>query len=397
MANLINLLAQVEWNTGFWGKLIGWFHSGIGNYVWTIIIFTIVLKLVMSPLDYFQRRVAKKNAHMQKIMEPELEKVRAKYFKNPEKMQQKVNEKQMELYKKHNYNVVGSCFIMLINLVLTMVVFFTLFSSLNTIANIQIANQFDALRTEYEIVVEVNGDKTAAEKAKADAITEATTRLDELYNSLIESGFSSEDAQSQRDSAEAKIGQEAYKNAMVESAGQDVISSALQNKYKEDVKESWLWVKNIWKSDTSTSPVPTYEEYLNLSKTTEELTEAEYNLIMDPIKEVETGWNGYYILIVLAGGVTFASSLLMNGGVARKSTNPNEKSPKRGGLIMKLLLPALMIFFTISSNTVFAAYVVTNSLVSVAITPLFTLLFNAVDKYKEKKAKDAVVVEYRRN
>ena len=395
MANLINLLAQTPWNTGFWGTLIGWFHGGIGNYVWTIIIFTIVLKLVMTPLDYFQRRVTKKNTEMQKIMQPELDKIKDKYKNQPEKMQQKLNEKQMELYKKHNYNITGSCFIMLINLVLTMVVFLTLFSSLNTIASIQMANQFDALRTEYEFVVDTNGDKVVADEAKQLAIKNAQVNLDNLYNSLIEAGFSSEDALKQRNDAEIKIGEDAYRIALVGSVDQEIIDNALQTKYNKDVKESWLWVKNVWKSDTATSVIPTYSEYLSLSKTTEEISEADYNSIMDPIRKIETGWNGYYILIVLAGGVTLLSQLLMTGALRKKSKS-GDKAPKQGGLLMKILLPGLMIFFTISSNAVFAAYVVTNSLISMAITPLFTLLFNSIDKYKEKKEKDKIVVDYRR-
>lgn len=393
MANLINLLAQTAWNTGFWGKLIGWFHGGIGNYVWTIIIFTIVLKLVMLPLDYFQRRVTKKNADMQKLMQPELDKVKVRYKNDPEKMQQKLNEKQMELYKKHNYNIVGSCFIMLANLVVTMVVFLTLFSSLNTIAAIQNANQFDALRTEYETVIDVNGDKAAAQSAKVLAITDAQDELDKLYNDLIAVGTSSEDALAQRTEAEEKIGLEAYRQALVQSVDNDIVNKALQDKYKE-VKVSWLWVKNVWKSDTATSPVPTYKEYLTLSKTTENITETEYNTIMNPIKAIETGWNGYYILVVLAGGVLLLSQMLMSGDFKKKT--PAEKSAMKKGLLMKILLPGLMVFFTITSNAVFAAYVVTNSLCSMAVTPLFNMLFNAIDKHKEKKARDAVLVDYRR-
>lgn len=393
MANLINLLAQTAWNTGFWGKIIGWFYGGIGNYVWTIIIVTIVLKLVLSPMEFFQRKVTKKNADMQKIMQPELDRVRSKYQNQPDKLQQKLNEKQMELYKKHNYNIVGSCFIMLINMVLTMVVFITLLSSLNTIANIQNANQFDALRTEYETVIEVNGDKAVAESAKQLAITDAKASLDELYNSLVEAGFSSEDALKQRTESENKIGADAYRAALIESVDVDVMNKALQDKYRE-VKESWLWVKNVWKSDTATSPVPSYNEYLTLSNTSEEVSEAEYRAIMEPIKKIETGWNGYYILVILSGAVLLIAQMLMSGDFKKKT--PEEKAAMKKGLFMKILLPGLMVFITFTSNAVFAAYVVVNSLVGMAITPLYNLIINAIDKHKEKKVKDAVVVDYRR-
>ena len=69
---------QIAWNTGFWGSIIGWFDSFIKSYGWTVIIVTLVIKLLLSPLDFFQRKVGVKNAMQQAKLQPELDKIKVK-------------------------------------------------------------------------------------------------------------------------------------------------------------------------------------------------------------------------------------------------------------------------------------------------------------------------------
>lgn len=47
--------------TGVWEKIIMWFNTGIPNYGWAIIIFTLALKTVLLPLDFFNRKMTEKN------------------------------------------------------------------------------------------------------------------------------------------------------------------------------------------------------------------------------------------------------------------------------------------------------------------------------------------------
>ena len=58
----------------------------------------------------------------------QVEKIKQKYANVPQVAQQKMQEKQMEIYKKNNYNIVGSCVVMLLNMVVTVAVFLTLFN-----------------------------------------------------------------------------------------------------------------------------------------------------------------------------------------------------------------------------------------------------------------------------
>ena len=63
----MEMLANFSLILGFdlWHAIISWFGSWITNYGWAIIVFTIALKLVMSPLDIYQRISSKKQQKIQ--------------------------------------------------------------------------------------------------------------------------------------------------------------------------------------------------------------------------------------------------------------------------------------------------------------------------------------------
>ena len=126
MEMLTNFSSILGFN--LWHTLISWFGSWITNYGWAIIVFTIALKLIMSPLDIYQRISSKKQQKFQAAMQPELQAVQAKYANNKERL----NQETAKVYKKYNFNVGGMCFSMLITLGLSMVIFFTLYSSLRS-------------------------------------------------------------------------------------------------------------------------------------------------------------------------------------------------------------------------------------------------------------------------
>ncbi len=103
-----------------------WLHEvvlGGGSYFWTIVIFTVVLKLVTLPTDIRQRKSSQKMA----ALGPELEKLKKKYGNDPRKMQ----EMQSALYKKNNVSMFSSC----LPLLITMPIFFAFFGAMRVWAN----------------------------------------------------------------------------------------------------------------------------------------------------------------------------------------------------------------------------------------------------------------------
>ena len=94
MLNSVNMLLAGD----LWQTLIGLFASWITNYGWAIIVFTICLKLVLSPLDIFQRVSSSKQQKVMSAMQPELTALQQKYGNNKEKL----NQETAKLYRKNN-------------------------------------------------------------------------------------------------------------------------------------------------------------------------------------------------------------------------------------------------------------------------------------------------------
>ncbi|MCC5909527.1 MAG: YidC/Oxa1 family membrane protein insertase [Clostridiaceae bacterium] len=86
--------------------LLQMIYGLIGNYGLSIIIFTIIVKLVMVPLTVKQTKSMKK---MQDI-QPKIKEVQEKYKNDKEQM----NVKVMELYKEYNVSPFGGCLPLLI-------------------------------------------------------------------------------------------------------------------------------------------------------------------------------------------------------------------------------------------------------------------------------------------
>ena len=72
MDNLISgiLLASP---TGLWEKIIMGLESGIGIFSLSIIILTVIIKLIMSPIDFFIKRTIKRMSMMQAIIQPQID------------------------------------------------------------------------------------------------------------------------------------------------------------------------------------------------------------------------------------------------------------------------------------------------------------------------------------
>lgn len=92
------------------GYPLGWLmyliYKIFGNYGVSLIVFTIIAKLLLFPLAVKNH----KNSAKQKMLMPKLEKIQKSYAGNPQRMQ----EEQMKLYQEEGYNPMASCLPMLI-------------------------------------------------------------------------------------------------------------------------------------------------------------------------------------------------------------------------------------------------------------------------------------------
>lgn len=85
-------------------------YNWCGNYAIAIIVFTIVTKLLLFPINY---KTQKNSARMQ-LLNPKLEKLRKSFANNPQRLQ----EEQQKLYQQEGYNPMESCMPALIQMLL---------------------------------------------------------------------------------------------------------------------------------------------------------------------------------------------------------------------------------------------------------------------------------------
>jgi len=96
-------------------KVLLWIQNMVGNWGWSIILFTLLVKLILFPLSY------KGMMSMQKLKDlaPKMKDIKEKYKGDPAKM----NAHMMEMYKKNGANPMGGC----LPMILQIPVFFALY------------------------------------------------------------------------------------------------------------------------------------------------------------------------------------------------------------------------------------------------------------------------------
>lgn len=400
---MLSLLAN--WTTDMWAPIIGIF-SFIPNYAWSIIVFTIALKIILSPLDFWQRKVQRDSLKKQQEMQPLVEKLQKQYGNN----KQVLNQKTMDLYKKHNYNVVGSCVSMLINFVLTIFIFFTLFYGLTGMAQNKVYEQYKDLETTFY-----------TSYSESFGVENDKDKVWEHYTGLLNAEETNARAQlAEEGITEPTADQLFAKEQEIVLNHNETIKSILSDEatYYNTIKDGWLWIDSIWRPDTYASGFPDYKTYFSSAaitsraeyeeikdKTQEEKDaiiaqwEKEYNLITNKIQQDHKNWNGYFILVILAALITYLSisfsqrtSLKKQKGMAQGQQNP-QGSMK----IMKFLMPLIMVFFTLSYSAAFAVYIVTNQIMSFAISIIALAIFSKKDDQNNLIIKPKKVdVEYSR-
>lgn len=340
----MDFLAAVIQPTGLWYNIITFIGNLVHSHALTLILITLMIKILLYPFDILNKYTTKKNSRKQAELAPEIEKVKKRYASNP----QLQNQKTMELYKANNYNLVGTCVGMLVYMVLTLVIFITLLNSLNTISSYKIYEEYQTLKTEYTAVYErTTGDE----------------------------------------------------NLKVSTAQNAVVA-----KY-DDIKESFLWIKNIWRPDTSASSVLTYDDFVTNVKRVgveaSEVDKTEYTLVMNGLitSDVYKSCNGYYILAILAVLSTFGSTYLttlVTKFKLKKQGREMVKSPDQNK-VLTLILPILMGVFTLLYNAAFGIYIVTGALFGLLTSPITGLIVEAIESKVIKKEQAKITVSYDRN
>ena len=102
-------------------------NSVIHNYGWSMVVFTLLIQLILLPLDYKSRKSMRRMTRLQ----PQVAKLQKKYANDKEKL----NQKTAELYRREGINPMSGCLPMLVS----MVILFIMFAAMRTVANTEMA------------------------------------------------------------------------------------------------------------------------------------------------------------------------------------------------------------------------------------------------------------------
>ena len=368
--NGISLLGEslvVAQPKGLWEWLILTVFSFVANYGWRIVLFTVLLKIVLSPLDIFQRYKGRKNQKISERLAPQIEKLQ-KQYPDP----QEFSRKQMELQKKEGFSYFSSC----LPAIATMVICITLLLGLNKISAYYNFTQYQDLYETYNAAV-TEYDNLGAEKDEVIGKLRAEGHISESYKKADDTVWDDRTQYAQ------------YKVAL---------------RY-EETKISFLWIENIWSPDVpwkkEINNKTTFEqnigdyaknpEKMGLDATTVGEMIAPYDTVMGRL--LDTSYNranGYLILPVLSVGLSF----LMQWITMRQQKKSGQVNDAMGGgstmKMMMFMMPVLMGIFSLSYTACFSLYLVVNYLVSLAISLSSSLLFIIIDKNAAKKAAETV-------
>lgn len=418
-------LVTLKQPSGFWFTILNGFRNGMGSYILAVIMIAIIVRLIVSVADVFNKRATMKNSDVMAKMKPELDAIQKKYGYD----QKIASQKQNELYRKYQFNMLGSCLPMLISMVLQLVIFMTLWSSLQSVANYNVVEKYENMKYIYanvinmniqadaikddigwsagdEIVVSIDGDKinfdnktngqhTDKEFTKENVNEFTNENIVTLINTYVETKAKDEDGNEIENPAYSDTG---LNEALLKAAKQEVET------YYKDTQEGFLWIKNIYRAESPTSPLFTKTEakkyvsgyYSNDEKEIEKTHDYEGTIydyaIAGSINQKDLGVNGYYILTIIAVLSSFFSIWLSNKLMKNKNT-AQKQSP-----VMYIIMPLIMGVFTFMYTSLFAIYIIIGQLMMIALTPLTTLIVKkwTAHELKKKQEKDVVVVDYRR-
>ena len=113
---MFNLIANI------FGYLLNFIYSLFNNYGLSIIIFSILVKLILLPLTIKQQKTMEKTTKLQE----EMKSLQFKYKKDPDKL----NKEMMDMYKRENMSPFSGCLSSIAQLILILAVFYLVRSPL---------------------------------------------------------------------------------------------------------------------------------------------------------------------------------------------------------------------------------------------------------------------------
>ena len=381
-------------NLNWIGKIIQWLIEGVSIVGLGVILFTLILKTIVLPLDIYSRYKMKKQSLLMKAMRPQMEKLQKQYADD----KQMYNQKVMELQKEHGISMFGACLPMIVSLVIFIAVF-NAFSTYSQFANLQsyneMVNNYNASVAQYVLTDEedniVNEDGFLIKTVDVALGTDAyLVDFDKFLNKANE-------IQNTVNVEEFNALKESEKMVIVRDFVREGARKASADYYRSN-KNDFLWVKNIWYPDSLLNKeIPNFSNFSSsisratgsgLSATYEEsYNEVTYYLRTEgySVGKLEgKRYNGYFILIILAIGLMFLQQFIS----MRMQKDANDLatvdgSGARTNKWMLIMMPLIYGVFSFFYSAAFSTYMITNTIYGLVTMVILNKIMNVQFAKKE--------------
>ena len=399
-------------------RLLMWIYGWMGNYGWTIILFTVVLRVITLPLDFWQKFSMKKNSKIMEEITPIMTKIDKAYGDNV----QAANAEKQKIMKKYRYNPAASCLPMLV----TMVVFIIMFSGLNNCSSALNIKTYQSIQEAYlRGYYSVITDETKTGVAILDNEGNEILNKDGQPTTLIyyAEWKNNKTAENENEFTTAQV------TAL--NAAYNAVTTEAEYKAKRDAVmifsesgEGFLWIKSLWRSDNWQKVLPDnatkFASTLSGNKDVSGLTsdviyDSIYDAFTNPDKYFDTNdpvqaeqlvkakkslgygkgmWNGLLILPVLAIALTWLTTKINGKNQGTVGTGAQLESAQKQQKTMAIIMPLMMGIFALFYSAAFALYLVASNAISILFNLIETPLVNKMAEKKKKKKKNDV--SYRR-
>ena len=380
-SNAVNFFDYSEDDLGLVGKLVHLMHKWIGNYGWTVVVFTVFLKILMLPLDFWQRYSSRKSSLKMQRIQPLVEAIDKRYGANT----QRANEEKQKLYKKQGYSMASMC----LPMILSMAIFFVMFGGLRNYSTYSSITSFQQLSEVYHetYVGQIKKnmpDVYAMYESELDAAETALAKIEVQTKIIAKADATNDDVSAQ------------YRQIALDEV----------QKYYQDNHESWLWIQNVWQPDTWAKIMQPYSggsfsgggfgASINMDGYPGN-AETSYNRIRDAV--LETGgygnngsWNGLMLLPFMSIGLSFLSMYISQ--LQEKKNRKGEAAQQNQqqaatNKTMMIIMPIMMAWFGFIYTGAFAIYMVVNYSLSIISTlalriPVEKVVLKKLDKEDSK-------------
>jgi len=306
-------------------NILDWIYGLVGSFGLAVILFTVLVRLVLLPLDI------KSKGSMRKMSEinPQVQKINERYKNDPEKK----NKKLQELYMEKKINPLGGCLPMLLQLPL----FFAFFAALRSISYQEMTGFYVDLINHFagqEDVIQIinSGDMM---------------KFFRDFGPVMQNLFKNVDNQKFIDAFMTFVNQHGQNITVLD---QEVLLNTIRNIHIPDAVAfmkanptysayQFLWIRNIWVPD---SPLV---DLLGRS--------IPFQNILYGISTNQN--NGFFLLAALTGATSFFQMKISG----------QQNNAQQQNKTMQMLMPLMGVFFVAIYTASFGIYWITSNVVMV--------------------------------